>query len=72
MAGEFLFGHQVEFGARRRGLKSGQKLCRADLEKHFKISTATAKRDMGDLADKIEFIGTGKTGYYAASERERA
>lgn len=45
-------------------LKKGRKLRRCDLEKHFGISTATAKRDLGDLADKIEFIGIGKAGYY--------
>ena len=47
-------------------LNSGRKLRRADLEKHFKISTATAKRDIADLGAGIEFVGTGKAGYYAA------
>jgi DNA-binding response OmpR family regulator len=48
-------------------LANGRKLRRADLEKHFKISTATAKRDLGDLAGQIEFAGTGKAGYYVAA-----
>ena len=46
-------------------LKSGRKLRRADLEKHFKISTATAKRDIADLGAGIGFVGTGKAGFYA-------
>lgn len=45
-------------------LKKGQKLRRADLEKHFKISTATAKRDFGMLDDRVEFVGIGVAGYY--------
>jgi CheY-like chemotaxis protein len=50
-------------------LKRGRKLRRCDLEKQFGISTATAKRDLGDLAENIDFIGTGKAGYYALSAR---
>ena len=45
-------------------LKNGRKLRRSDLEKKFRISSATAKRDLGDLAESIEFIGTGISGYY--------
>jgi DNA-binding response OmpR family regulator len=45
-------------------LKSGRKLRRFDIEDHFKISMATAKRDIGDLEKSIEFVGTGKAGYY--------
>ncbi|MEI6177442.1 MAG: response regulator [Verrucomicrobiota bacterium] len=52
-------------------LSKGRKLRRADLEKHFKISTATAKRDLSDLAGQIEFIGTGKAGYYVAATKDR-
>ena len=46
-------------------LKSGRKLRRFELEKQFGISTATAKRDLRDLAGSIEFIGTGIAGYYS-------
>lgn len=49
-------------------LKKGRKLRRCNLEKQFGISTATAKRDFGDLAENVEFIGTGKTGYYVISQ----
>jgi DNA-binding response OmpR family regulator len=52
-------------------LKKGRKLRRCDLEKKFGISMATAKRDFGDLAENIEFIGTGKAGYYELSGRGR-
>jgi hypothetical protein len=47
-------------------LAKGRKLRRPELEKNFKISTATAKCDLGDLAGQIEFIGTGKAGHYVA------
>jgi DNA-binding response OmpR family regulator len=50
-------------------LKKGRKLKRCDLEKHFRISMATAKRDLCDLAESIEFIGTGKAGHYALTAR---
>jgi len=52
-------------------LKKGRKLRRCDLEKQFGISMATAKRDFGDLVEKIEFIGTGKAGYYELSKSTR-
>jgi DNA-binding response OmpR family regulator len=45
-------------------LKTGRKLRRADIEKHFKISMATAKRDFRMLDDQVEFIGPGAAGYY--------
>lgn len=45
-------------------LRSGRRLRRKDLEKHFKISTATAKRDFGMLNGQVEFIGTGAAGHY--------
>ena len=47
-------------------LKMGRKLRRSDLEDRFGISTATAKRDIADLGAGIEFVGTGKAGYYVA------
>lgn len=45
-------------------LKSARKLRRVDLEKQFKISTATAKRDFRMLDERVEFIGPGAAGYY--------
>jgi DNA-binding response OmpR family regulator len=50
-------------------LKKGRKLRRCDLEKQFGVSTATAKRDFGDLAGTIEFVGNGKDGFYVISTR---
>ena len=47
-------------------LAKGRKLRRQDLEKHFGISTATAKRDLREIWPRIEFRGTGAAGYYAA------
>lgn len=29
---------------------------------------ATAKRDFSDLADRIDFVGSGKAGYYALAQ----
>lgn len=52
-------------------LKKGRKLRRFNIEKQFGISTATAKRDLGDLAESIEFIGTGKAGHYELLEKSR-
>lgn len=52
-------------------LKKGWKLRRCDVEKKFGISMATAKRDFGDLAGSVEFIGTGKAGHYALLARGR-
>jgi DNA-binding response OmpR family regulator len=45
-------------------LKKGRKLRRIDLEKQFKISQATAKRDFRILNDVVEFVGPGVTGCY--------
>ena len=50
-------------------LANDRKLRRADLEKRFGISTATAKRDLGDLTTQIEFVGTGAAGYYVPARR---
>lgn len=45
-------------------LENGVKLRRRHHEKHFGVSIATAKRDLGALADRVEFLGTGAPGYY--------
>jgi CheY-like chemotaxis protein len=45
-------------------LESGVKARRRDLERRFRISEATAKRDLRAIADRVEFVGTGDTGYY--------
>jgi len=45
-------------------LEKGVKLRRRDLEKHLGVSIATAKRDFGALADRLEFVGTGEKGHY--------
>lgn len=45
-------------------LKKGRKLRRIDLEKQFKISPATAKRDFRILNDLVEFVGPGVSGCY--------
>ena len=47
-------------------INKGRKLRRIDLEKKFKISMPTAKRDLGELGQKIEFYGCGAAGYYRA------
>lgn len=46
-------------------LTRGRKLRRTDLEKQFRISTATAKRDFGILDGRVQFVGIGAAGYYA-------
>lgn len=45
-------------------LATGRKLRRVDIEEQFQKSEATVKRDLGNLADKIRFIGSGPAGYY--------
>ena len=45
-------------------LKKKQKLRRADIEKKFRISCATAKRDIKEFGKQIEFSGNGETGCY--------
>ena len=45
-------------------LKKKQKLRRADIEKEFRISPATAKRDIKALGNKIEFVGSAESGRY--------
>ena len=52
-------------------LKKGRKLRRSDLEDRFGISIATAKRDIADLDTGIEFVGTGKAGFYAAVSAQK-
>ena len=45
-------------------LQSGVKVRRPDLERRFKISEATAKRDLRAVSETVEFVGTGDTGHY--------
>ena len=45
-------------------LVKGRKLRRRDLEEQFGISTATAKRDLRALEDRVVFVGTGAAGRY--------
>jgi DNA-binding response OmpR family regulator len=45
-------------------LNAGRKLRRKDLEKHFRISTATAKQNFAMLDGQVEFTGTGAAGHY--------
>jgi two-component system cell cycle response regulator DivK len=48
-------------------LRKGKRLTRRDYEQQFEISTSTAKRDLADLSDDIEFVGIGEEGYYKSS-----
>ena len=41
-----------------------RKLTRADFEKHFNMSASTSKRDLRAMDGKVEFVGTGRKGYY--------
>jgi CheY-like chemotaxis protein len=41
-----------------------RKLTRADFEKRFNMSASTSKRDLRAMDSEIEFVGTGKKGYY--------
>lgn len=45
-------------------LAAGRKLRRVDIERHFKKSPATVKRDLTTLADQIDFVGSGPAGHY--------
>jgi len=45
-------------------LQQKLKLKRPDIEKEFKISPATAKRDIRELGNQIRFSGTGAAGHY--------
>lgn len=45
-------------------LASRVKVRRRDLEKRFRISEATAKRDLRAVSETVEFVGTGDAGYY--------
>jgi len=49
-------------------LEKGVKLRRRDLEEQFGVSTATAKRDLGAISDRVEFVGTGGSGHYKLRE----
>lgn len=49
-------------------LGEGRKLRRVDIEKHFDRSKATVKRDLGALDDRIQFVGSGPTGFYTLSK----
>lgn len=46
-------------------LRQERKLRRSDYERHFGISTATAKRDLRALEAAVVFVGTGDKGFYA-------
>lgn len=52
-------------------MKAGQPLRRKDIEREFKVSRETAKRDLADLGDQIEFTGPRKTGYYRLKQPPR-
>ena len=45
-------------------LEAGVRVRRADLQARFGIAEATAKRDLSGLESQIEFLGSGKKGYY--------
>ena len=47
----------------------GGQIRRHDLEKQFRVSATTAKRDLQALtkAGRIEFVGAPKTGHYRRS-----
>lgn len=45
-------------------VRKGRKLRRPDLIKQFRVSVATAKRDLSGLGDLIEFVGPARGGYY--------
>lgn len=49
-------------------LESGIKVRRRDLQKRFRISEATAKRDLRAVSGTVEFVGTGDTGYYRSKK----
>lgn len=46
-----------------------RKMTRAEFESHFNISESTSKRDLRALEPKVEFVGTGKKGYYRLKRR---
>lgn len=52
-------------------MKAGQPVRRKDIEREFKVSRETAKRDLADLGDQIEFTGPPKTGYYRLKQPPR-
>jgi len=45
-------------------LRLKRKLTRRDIEQEFKISPATAKRDLAQIGDLIDFTGSGANGHY--------
>jgi DNA-binding response OmpR family regulator len=50
-------------------LKNGRKMRRCDLERKFRISTATSKRDLRYLRESIDFIGKGMAGHYTLAQK---
>lgn len=50
-------------------LRARKKLRRKDIEDEFKVSIATAKRDLMALGDRIEFIGPKGSGHYRLKKR---
>jgi DNA-binding response OmpR family regulator len=55
-------------------VQRGGRLKRATVEKRFHVTSKTAQRDLGELAraGRIEFVRTGRAGYYRAVELQLA
>jgi DNA-binding response OmpR family regulator len=51
-------------------LQSEGKARRRDLERQFRISEATAKRDLRAVSEAVEFVGTGESGFYRSKKTE--
>ncbi len=52
-------------------MKVGRPVRRRDVEREFGVSRETAKRDLADLGDQIEFTGPPKTGCYRLKQPPR-